>query len=104
VRIRSEEHGIYLNASTLESEIAATPALLDPLFDVLSAREFGATRTARIASWRTGADKIDNEDLMSMINDVSKGRFAGQLAIALKGFAPPQYITSAISNLVRSCG
>ncbi|MER8992755.1 AAA family ATPase [Mesorhizobium sp. M0678] len=97
---RAKEHGIYLNGSTLETEIANTPNLLQPLLGVLAKQDFGLVLTARVTDWQQTPANLDPHQLMLMIGYVSKGRFATQLGEALKGLAPPAYITDAIKDLL----
>src|SRR5690606_26438037 len=48
--------GIFLNDQTFEVAVANTPSLLGALLDILDDQGFGPTRTARIASWRSGGN------------------------------------------------
>lgn len=102
LRATALAHHIFLNTSTLETELAAVAHLRDPLLHVLAQQDFGAVLTARVESWRDGTAPIDNSQLMLMIGYVSKGRFAGQLAQALAGQNPPQYIAAAIGHLTQN--
>ena len=87
--------GIFLNDQTFEVAVANTPDLLPALLDILGEQGFGATRTARIAAWRSGTT-IDPDQLLAMIGDIGKGRLSAKLAKKLSNFAPPAYIASAI--------
>jgi putative ATP-dependent endonuclease of OLD family len=90
-------HGIFLNNHTFEVAVAQTPALLNPLLDILAAQEFGAVRTARLAAWRANPATVDAGQLLAIISDIGKGRLSGKLAQAVAGFAPPAYIADAIN-------
>jgi putative ATP-dependent endonuclease of OLD family len=92
--------GIFLNDSTLEIEIARSPALTGALLSVLEAENFGVTRSERIARWKADAATLDGEQLLSMVADVGKGRLAGRLAKKAIGLNPPDYIAGAIEKLV----
>lgn len=87
---------IFLNSSTLEVEIAQSPALLKPLVEVLEAENFGTTRSARLTAWKGGVTAVVAEQLLSMIADVGKGRLSGRFAKKAVGIAPPPYIEAAI--------
>src|SRR5690606_10760129 len=89
-------HNIFLNSSTLEVEIAQSPALLKPLVEVLEAENFGTTRSARLTAWKGGLTAVVTEQLLSMIADVGKGRLSGRFAKKAVGIAPPPYIEAAI--------
>lgn len=92
--------GVYLNSSTLELEIAATPALRDPLIKVLEGEAFGPTRTKRLKDWKAGVAPVDGEQLLSMIADIGKGRLAGRLSNQMAGLPPPDYIKAALTDVV----
>ena len=92
--------GVFLNASTLEVEIAGDAALRDPLIEILEAEKFGPTRTKRLADWKSGAAHVDGEQLLAMIADVGKGRLAGRLAAKAVGLTPPEYIKAAIEHVL----
>lgn len=93
--------GIFLNERTFEVSVAETPALLDPLLDILGAQGFGSTRTSRIAAWRSRSIPVDGGQLLAMIADIGKGRLSSRLARKATGLAPPAYIANAI-NFVTS--
>jgi putative ATP-dependent endonuclease of OLD family len=92
---RWAESGIFLNEQTFEVAVAKTPDLLKALLDILDEQGFGPKRTARIAAWRLG-DPIDNDQLLSMVADIGKGRLGAKLAKKLPGLKPPDYIAAAI--------
>jgi putative ATP-dependent endonuclease of OLD family len=95
-----KEAGIFLNDSTLEIEIAKSPAVSGALLSVLEAEDFGATRRERIERWKADPASVDGEQLLSMVADVGKGRLAGRLAKKAIGLNPPNYIAGAIEKLV----
>jgi putative ATP-dependent endonuclease of OLD family len=92
--------GIFLNSSTLETQIGATPVLSNAMLSVLEEEDFGAVRRVRLASWKANKDSVDPEQLLAMIADIGKGRFAGRLAVKAVGLPAPTYIQSAIVHLV----
>ncbi|HOV87814.1 MAG TPA: AAA family ATPase [Syntrophobacteraceae bacterium] len=102
LRITAERHGIFLNGDTLETEIARTPSLVEPLLNVLREQEFGLRLTERIDEWLEDNSKIDNSQLMLMIGYVSKGRFAERLTEMASGLEPPKYIKLAIEHVVNN--
>jgi putative ATP-dependent endonuclease of OLD family len=102
LRKAAERHGIFLNEDTLETEIARTPSLVEPLLNVLREQEFGLMLTERIDGWLKDHSRIDNSQLMLMIGYVSKGRFADRLAEMTSGLEPPEYIKLAIEHVVNN--
>jgi putative ATP-dependent endonuclease of the OLD family len=91
--------GVFLNDRTFEVSIANTPALLNPLLDILDQQGFGSTRTGRIAAWRAGTAPVDPAQLLAMIADIGKGRLGSRLSKKMIGLPPPQYIADAITNV-----
>lgn len=89
--------GIFLNSSTLELEIAASPGLVKPLLSILEASNFGTVRRERLNTWKADPRTVSAEQLMAMVADVGKGRLAGRLSAKAVGLAPPAYIAEAIS-------
>jgi len=96
---RGEESGIFTNEETLELDLLDT-ALLDPMFEVLKERKWGAARKINIAAWEEDYETIDNVELLTMIETIGKGRFAQRLASKAEGIAPPDYIKNAIEYVV----
>lgn len=99
LREEAEAHNIFLNEDTLEKEMAATPDLADSIIEVLLEQGFGEARTNRLNEWQDDHSQIKPKQLMSMIADVRKGRFAQQLAERLDDEIGPEYIVSAIHNV-----
>lgn len=89
--------GVFLNDRTFEVSIANTPALLNPLLDILDQQGFGSTRSGRIAAWRSGTAPVDPTQLLAMIADIGKGRLGSRLSKRMIGLPPPQYIANAIA-------
>ena len=89
--------GVFLNDRTFEVSIANTPALLNPLLDILDQQGFGSTRTGRITAWRSGKSAVDPVQLLAMIADIGKGRLGSRLSKKMIGLTPPQYIAGAIT-------
>lgn len=99
------KYGIFLNDQTFEFAIAQTPNLSEILLDILDEQGFGPQRTQRIKEWRGDHTKINNENLLSMIKDIGKGRLSGKIKkrITASGtINPPAYITNAIEYMVKN--
>lgn len=92
--------GVFVNESTLETQIAATADLVAPVLSVLEAEQFGSVRRARLAAWRADPLTVEPEQLLAMVADLGKGRFAGRLAAKAVGLPPPTYIANAIQHVV----
>ena len=93
---------VYLNTDTLETELANRADLRGAILSILAEQDFGRVLKARIQTWQDGTAALDRDQMMLMIGYVSKGRFAGQLAEALDGLAPPDYIRDAIHHVTQA--
>ena len=102
LRSKANEAGIFLNNDTLELEIARTPALVQPLIEVLEDEMFGVKRQGRISAWKNDPSTINVEQLMAMVADIGKGRLAGRIALKSVGLSPPDYIKSALEYLIKN--
>lgn len=92
---RCEDFGVFTNVHTLEVDLFGQgfgPAIIETL------REggFGAKRTGWIDEWEADQDELDTSKLLSLIDDIGKGRFAQRLATRIADLDPPDYITGAI--------
>jgi len=93
--------GIFLNKSTLETELATTPDLANAILAVLAEESlFGKRLKKRIADYQADHSKISPDRLMLMIGYVGKGRFARRLADRISSLTPPKYIADAIKHVV----
>lgn len=97
-RMAANACGIFLNSSTLETDLLENQELTGAILDLLSEQQsFGPELQARIKAYRADLHTIEHERLMLMIGYVGKGRFARQLAERIEGMQPPQYIAAAIT-------
>lgn len=102
LRAIAKQYGIFLNDDTLETEIANTRSLIDPLLKVLAEQNFGQKLTERLNEWSEDNSLIDSSQLMLMIGYVKKGRFADLLAKEVTELTPPEYIKLAIERVVNN--
>ena len=101
LRVSARNHSIYLNTTTLETELAQDPDLASVLLSILSEQtSFGQTLKNRIAKYQANHFEIVPEKLMLMIGYVGKGRFSRELAKRIGEIEPPAYIKQAIENVV----
>ncbi|NOU07583.1 MAG: ATP-dependent endonuclease, partial [Hyphomicrobiaceae bacterium] len=101
LRACASKLGVFLNSSTLETELAQNQDLASAILAVLAEQStFGPILRKRIANYQADHSNIDPERLMLMIGYVGKGRFARRLADRIKGIPPPQYIAAAIKHVV----
>ena len=90
---------IFLNGSTLETEIAESPQLSGPLLSVLESEGFGTTRRQRLARWKDDPTTVNGEQLLAMVADIGKGRLSSRLAERVSGLKPPDYIADAVRDV-----
>ncbi len=99
LRVAMAAEGVFLNSSTLEIELTAVAPLCASILETLSQAQLGPKRAARIEAWRKDVSTIDSEQLMSIISDIGKGRFASKLAKGVAGKGCPDYILKALQNV-----
>ncbi|MEL6320267.1 MAG: AAA family ATPase [Cyanobacteria bacterium J06626_14] len=101
LRGSAQNHSIFLNTTTLETELAQDSDLANILLSILSEQtSFGQTLKTRIAKYQANHTEIVPEKLMLMIGYVGKGRFSRELAKRIGGIEPPAYVKQAIENVV----
>lgn len=100
LRKTAEKYGVYLNDTTLETELAEDDNLARVILAVLEEeKSFGPPLRKRIKAYQEDHSKINPERLMLMIGYIGKGRFARRLAESIAGLNPPDYITDAIEHV-----
>jgi putative ATP-dependent endonuclease of OLD family len=100
LRKTAETYGVYLNDTTLETELAEDADLADAILAVLEEENsFGPVLRKRIKVYQEDHSEISPERLMLMIGYIGKGRFARRLAERIAGLTPPDYITDAIEHV-----
>jgi putative ATP-dependent endonuclease of the OLD family len=92
---RLDQFGIFTNVRTLEVDLFQD--VFGPgMIETLREGNFGSERSAWIDEWEDDPDTLDAERLLSLIDDMGKGRFAQRLATRVAGLDPPGYISRAI--------
>lgn len=92
---RCEEYGIFSNYKTLEVDLF-TDGFAPAIVSVLNEYKFSTARKEKIKAWEDDPKMLDHEELLKMIDDIGKGRFAQRLLSYVDGIDPPGYITRAI--------
>ncbi|MFZ2999750.1 MAG: AAA family ATPase [Undibacterium umbellatum] len=94
-----EEHGYFVNNSTLEIELfeAGLGSSMQMVFE-LEYRLQAATRAA-ITGWVNGTEPLDNRRLLRLIDRIGKGRFAQALAPYVTATDCPDYIRNALEYI-----
>ncbi|WP_320197080.1 ATP-dependent nuclease [Agrobacterium rosae] len=94
-----EEFGVFTNADTLEMDLFKG-AFTTSIIEGLREGNFGKERMARIDAWEKDPTTVNRKQLLAMMEDIGKGRFAQRLAARIGGFEVPGYIARAISYVI----
>lgn len=94
-----EEFGVFTNGDTLEMDLfkgAFTASIIEGLRE----GNFGRERMARIDAWEKNPTTVNRKQLLAMMEDIGKGRFAQRMIARIGGLEVPGYIARAISYVV----
>lgn len=96
---RCEQYGVFTNAETLELDLLSSPCRA-AIFRAFSSLPLGKTSRERTTIWENDPKKMNEEQYLTLIESIGKGRFAQRLAANLDGAKPPKYIEDAIQYVV----
>jgi putative ATP-dependent endonuclease of the OLD family len=91
--------GCFLNDHTLEIDLFVQGFHCE-ITEVLLDAGFGAVRQQRIRGWGADPTTLDGASLITLVEEIGKGRFAQRLASNLVGLEPPAYIRRGIQFVV----
>jgi len=94
-----EEFGVFTNGDTLEIDLFEG-SFSNAMIAILREGRFGRIRRDRIDAWERDPRLVDRDHLLSMIDDIGKGRFAQRLAARIGGLEAPGYVERAIKYVV----
>lgn len=94
-----QNFGIFVNKSTLETELFER-GYAQEIIDTLRENNFSEKRQSLLNEWEATPKCYDIDELMKMINTMSKGRFAQRLATRTGGKTVPDYIKNAIDHVI----
>lgn len=94
-----QKFGIFVNWSTLETELFEGDYAQE-MIDTLREHNFSAERKAILDRWEAKPEAFDADELLKMIEQMGKGRFAQRLATRAPGKLVPDYIADAINHVV----
>lgn len=94
-----QKFGIFVNWSTLETELFEGDYAQE-MIDTLREHNFSAERKAILDGWEAKPKAFDADELLKMIEQMGKGRFAQRLAMRAPGKLVPDYIADAINHVV----
>lgn len=94
-----QKFGIFVNWSTLETELFEGDYAQE-MIDTLREHNFSAERKAFLDAWEAKPEDFDAGELLKMIEQMGKGRFAQRLATRAPGKVVPDYIADAIKHVI----
>lgn len=94
-----EEFGVFTNTDTLEMELFAGD-FAAAIIAGLREGNFGKQRMERIDAWENDPTSVNRKQLLAMMEDIGKGRFAQRLTARISGLPVPGYIARAIGFVV----
>jgi putative ATP-dependent endonuclease of OLD family len=94
-----ERFGIFVNSGTLETELFEGDSTQE-MIDTLREYNFGDARKALLDAWEKDPKSYDSDELLNMIEQMGKGRYAQRLATRVPGKSPPNYIANALKHVI----
>ncbi|MBR9864628.1 MAG: AAA family ATPase [Rhodobacteraceae bacterium] len=94
-----ERFGIFVNSDTLETELYENDYASE-IISLLQSQNFGEKRKALLETWQADPSTYDPVEMLKMIEQVGKGRFAQRLSAKIPGKQVPDYIANAIKHVV----
>ncbi len=95
----TQKFGIFVNWSTLETELFDGDYAQE-MIETLREHNFSAERKVLLDAWETDPNSYDAMELLRMINQMGKGRFAQRLATRTSNKLVPDYIADAINHVI----
>ncbi|AJY51990.1 AAA family ATPase [Halomonas sp. KO116] len=94
-----QKFGIFVNWSTLETELFEGD-YAQKMIDTLREHNFSAKRKTTLDSWEKKPKDYNADELLKMIEQMGKGRFAQRLAARTPNKPVPDYIADAINHVI----
>ncbi|EKV26579.1 putative ATP-dependent endonuclease [Caenispirillum salinarum AK4] len=94
-----QKFGIFVNWSTLETELFEGDYAQE-MINTLHEHNFSAKRKATLNALAANPTDFDADELLKMIEQMGKGRFAQRLATRATGKLVPKYIEEAINHVI----
>lgn len=96
---KMEGFGIFVNSSTLETELFENYYSKE-MIEILEDWDWGDKRKSLLADWKESPKSYDSAELLKMIDQVGKGRYAQKLAGKISEQNVPSYIKKAIKYVI----
>lgn len=98
---KMEGFGIFVNKSTLETELFENHYSKE-MIEILEVWNWGNERKSLLSDWKESPENYDSDELLKMIEQVGKGRYAQKLAGKISDQNVPSYIEKAIRYVIDS--
>lgn len=98
---KMEDFGIFVNKSTLETELFENHYSKE-MIEILEVWNWGNERKSLLSDWKESPENYDSDELLKMIEQVGKGRYAQKLAGKISDQNVPSYIEKAIRYVIDS--
>ncbi len=96
---KMEPFGIFVNTGTLETELFDGD-YAEEMIETLREYGFSQARRTLLDQWEEDPETVDHASLLTMIEQMGKGRFAQRLATRVPGNPVPDYIAKAVNYVV----
>lgn len=94
-----QKFGIFVNWSTLETELFEG-GYAQEMIETLREYKFSAERKMILNAWESTLKDFDADELIKMVEQMGKGRFAQRLATRITSKRVPTYIADAVNHVL----
>jgi putative ATP-dependent endonuclease of the OLD family len=94
-----ETFGIFVNSGTLETELFEGD-FADEMIETLRESKFSQERRDLLDAWEVDPKTYDSVEMLKMIEQMGKGRYAQRLATRVPGKLVPDYIANVINHVI----
>ena len=91
--------GIFVNSGTLETELFEGD-YAEEMIETLRENNFSQERKDLLDAWEADPKTYDSIEMLKMIEQMGKGRYAQRLATRVPGKLVPDYIADAINHVI----
>ncbi|AMK21715.1 ATP-dependent nuclease [Sphingobium sp. TKS] len=97
--VECKAFGIFVNSGTLETELFEGNYAKE-MIETLREHNFGQKRMALLDAWEADPKSYNSDEMLKMIEQLGKGRYAQRLATRVPGKLVPDYIADAINHVI----
>lgn len=97
--VQCQTFGIFVNSGTLETELFEGD-YAEEMIETLREHNFSQERKDLLDAWEADPKSYDSVEMLKMIEQMGKGRYAQRLATRVPGNLIPGYIADAINHVI----